>query len=75
MIAKSFYLQASCIVITYCEPSLARKTIEDFILEINENAQVKVVIVIVRTKIDQTPLYFLYLSRTPEEKLILEEFV
>jgi Ras-related protein Rab-5C len=55
-VTKSFYQQASCVIITYCHPSEVRTVIESYLLDINEYAQNAVQIVVVRTKIDEEPL-------------------
>jgi len=51
-LAKSFYQQASCIIIAYCDPNKAKETIDRYILEANEYANAAVMIAIVRTKVD-----------------------
>jgi len=56
-VTKSFYQQASCVVIAYCKPALAQSTIQDYLLGINEHAHEAARVVIVRTKIDEYPVY------------------
>lgn len=51
-ITKSFYQQASCVLIVYSDPLKVKSTIDEYLLEINEFAHQLVQIVIVRTKID-----------------------
>lgn len=53
---KSFYNKASCVIITYSDPELLLKTLEDYALEINEHALDGVRVMVVRTKIDEKPM-------------------
>ena len=56
-VMKSFYQQASCVLIVYSQPEGVKETIENFLLEINEYANMAVKVVIARTKIDELPVY------------------